>query len=101
MSVPKWRVFAAEVSALILRDHLCALVNLVLLVSMGVVQVHKIMKYCTFFSVALLLDIDECVEDPCPKNVNCLNREGSYECTDCFHGYEMTSNATDGSCSGN
>ena len=36
--------------------------------------------YCINF-VSLLLDINECLDDPCDTNATCLNTNGSFICT--------------------
>ena len=41
----------------------------------------------TFFN----LDINECADNPCNQNANCINNEGSYLC-ECNTGY--TGNGT-------
>ena len=44
----------------------------------------------------MLLDIDECVINPCDVNAACLNTNGSYECS-CRPGFEGDGT----SCTGN
>lgn len=36
--------------------------------------------------ICLLIDIDECKDDVCDENAQCINTEGSYRCM-CIQGY--------------
>ena len=43
----------------------------------------------------IISDVDECVEEPCPENSDCVNQEGSYECQ-CHEGYVMYNSVCEG-----
>ena len=39
-----------------------------------------------FFNLILIIDVDECVTDPCKNGATCVDLVGSYRC-DCKAGY--------------
>lgn len=40
----------------------------------------------------LVVDINECEDNPCPKYSNCVNTDGGYACN-CFTGYYKDNNS--------
>ena len=39
-----------------------------------------------FFNLILIIDVDECVTDPCKNGATCVDQVGSYRCN-CVAGY--------------
>lgn len=44
-------------------------------------------------ALSSLLDIDECLENPCGDDGSCYNNQGSFECV-CYAGYHLIADAT-------
>lgn len=50
-------------------------------------EIHGIGLYAARTNKQVCTDIDECAENPCAKEVKCVNTNGSFECGDCPPGY--------------